>query len=417
MRVIILGGGISGLSLAWFLHRHCELLLLEKESQLGGWLQTECANDFLFDRGPRTFRFRPESALMQLIRELHLEKEMIFSSAKKRYLLREGRLQTIPYFKLLLSLFKEWRVPYYAEEESIAAFAKRRFSQEIAETIFDAMALGVYGGDMHELSLEACFPKIKEWEKRYGSLTHALLSHLASLKKGGLISFKQGSATLIHSLANQLGSCIKLSQKVEQIQCDAQGVTLLSNETLYHADYLISALPALSLKKLFPKLDLVLSPLKMKSLQIVHCGFKERVFPTKGFGYLVPTKEGGDILGATFDSAIFPEQNRREKETRITFMVKSGSDAVSHVHDALNRHLQISASPDYLNLTQAKEAIPQFNIGHKALISRLQEEVKYHYPRLYLTGNYLSGVSVADCIATSKDLSESLLHTHNRHFA
>lgn len=409
-----MGGGISGLSLAWFLHPYCEVVVLEKEAHAGGWLKTDITEGFLFDRGPRTFR--QNSLFKNLISELEIESEVIYSSkeSKKRYLLGKKGLSSISKSALLPALFKEWKVPYYEGEESIAAFANRRFNQEIAETLFDAMALGVYGGNMHELSINACFPKIKEWEKEYGSIAKALLCHLTHLKNHSLFSFKEGSETLCRALVNKLGDRVKLNEAAEKIQFTLEGVEVLTQKGIYSADYLVSAMPSSLLTTYFPRLEQQVSCLKSSSLQMVYCGFDREVLTYKGFGYLVPTRENKSILGAVFDSQIFPEQNSYQGQTRLTMMVKEGCDPEMVAQEALRRDLQIFDRPRLLQIREAKEAIPQYELGHQLAISHLKEAVNSYYPRLYLTGNYLSGVSVADCIKSSKDLSEELLHKFNR---
>jgi protoporphyrinogen/coproporphyrinogen III oxidase len=416
LRIGILGGGISGLSLAWWLHRHHDVIVFEKESRTGGFLKTECLNGFLFDRGPRTFRITPNHPFEHLIRELGLEGEVIeaSSSARKRYLLQNGRLSPVSKMKLLPALFKEWWVPPCHEEESVAAFAMRRFNPVIAETLFDAMALGVYAGDMHALSIDAAFPKLKEWEKRYGSLTQGFIRQLHRLKETKMISFKQGSETLCQKLAHLLKDNIRYNAIINHVHVDSGGAQIVTNEGITSVDYVVSALPAHALSRYFPVLASSLSKLEMRSLQVVHCGFEAQVLQHRGFGYLVPTKEGEALLGTVFDSEIFPHHNTHLCETRLTMMIRENANALQVAQDALQRHLHIVENPALMQQWEARQAIPQLRLGHRPLIANLKEQIAHHYPRLLLTGNYLLGVSVADCIATSKDLSESLLHVCKR---
>ena len=55
--VVILGAGISGLSLGWFLRQrhgdHLKITIIEKEARAGGWIETKKVGHFLFEQGPR----------------------------------------------------------------------------------------------------------------------------------------------------------------------------------------------------------------------------------------------------------------------------------------------------------------------------------------------------------------------------
>lgn len=409
MKVVILGGGVSGLSLAFWLQKFCEVVVLEKEEQAGGWLQTEQSSGFLFDKGPRTFRYVP--IFQTLIEELKLSTEVIFSapSARNRYLFQKGKLSPISKWKLLPSLLKEWNVSSDDAEETIADFATRRFGKEVAETIFDALCLGVYGGDMHALSVNACFPTLKGWELKYGSVVKGFLKEFKSTP---LFSFKGGSGILTQTLADRLGDSLKKNQTVTQVEFHNQKVTVVTSEKHYHADYVISALPPPAVIPLFPHLTAHVSQLNMQSLNIISCGFDKKVLPVTGFGYLVPSREKEEVLGCVFDSEIFPQHNSHTEQTRLTVMMRDTKDPVQTVQDALKRHLKVEAPPDWIHIRQAPHAIAQFELGHQAWATQLQKKAQFHYPRLFLTGNFLKGVSVAECLTSAQQLAQLFSELH-----
>lgn len=403
MKVVILGGGISGLSLGFWLKPFCDVVVLEKESQVGGWLQSHDQGGFLFDKGPRTFRLSP--IFIDLIQALGLESEMILSApgARKRYLFQEGRLKALSKWMLLPALLREWRIPPYEGEETIGAFARRRLGDKWAETLFDPLTLGVYGGDMEQLSMNACFPALKKWELQYGSLARGFWREF---KAHPLFSFREGSGVLTRTLAARLGDSLKMNQTVLKVNCRKEGVTVVTSERSYCADYVVSSLPPPMLLSLFPHLDSILSQFKMGSLQVATCGFDKPVLPVKGFGYLVPTHEQESLMGCLFDSEIFPQHNRQSNETRLTMMMRPVDDPEGVVQDVLKRHLHIHMSPQFLHVTRARDAIPQLQLGHSEKVKQLKEMASCHYPRLYLAGNYLKGVSVADALGTAQELVE-----------
>src|SRR6188768_3206495 len=100
MKVVILGGGISGLSLAWnFKNKGIDFALYEKGSRTGGWINTSHQDGFIFEKGPHSCRTRGAGvATLQLVEQLGLENEVIEASpdAAKRFIYSEGKFKKVP---------------------------------------------------------------------------------------------------------------------------------------------------------------------------------------------------------------------------------------------------------------------------------------------------------------------------------
>ncbi|MBX7067538.1 MAG: protoporphyrinogen oxidase [Parachlamydiales bacterium] len=351
MNTIIVGGGITGLSAAWFLLKKnpkAKITLLEKENRLGGWIRTCNEGGFLFEKGPRTFPFSRNPHLLELIQDLKLELISSEPAAAKRFILHKGHLRTpgsflptlIPY--LIRELFIR---PSTSDDESIYDFAARRFSPKIAETFFDPLTLGIYSGDIRKLSIRACFPALYKWEREKGSVVRGLFSSPKNKSKAkGLFTVKSGMETLIHELEKKLPIDIVLNCSVEKF---SEHEVIAGGKT-YHADRVISALP--------PQYS-------NRSIWVVNLAYAGDVLVKKGYGYLVPTQEKESLLGVIFDSAIFPQQNRTS-ETRLTAMVRpEEKEPLKAALNALERHLGINAQPVHTSTFLAKNAIPQFEVG------------------------------------------------------
>ncbi|MBX7066237.1 MAG: protoporphyrinogen oxidase [Parachlamydiales bacterium] len=348
MRFIVLGGGITGLSAAWFLKKKnpgAKITLLEKESRLGGWIRSSHDGGFFFEKGPRTFQAGRSPHLISLIQELELELIRSNPASAKRFILYKGKLRTPASFLPMLIPYaiRELFIPKgQKEDESIYDFASRRFSPKIADLFFDPLTLGIYAGDIHKLSIRSCFPALYNWEKDKGSVMKGLFS--SPKKAKGLFTLKGGMETLIQALEKRLDIDIVLNCAVEKFD-DHE---VIAGGKTWAADHVISALP--------PKLP-------TKSIWVVNLAFEGDVLKKKGFGYLIPTQEKESVLGAVFDSAIFPEQNQRG-ESRLTFMVREEeTHPLEAALSALDRHLQIGAKPIYSSLFLAKNAIPQMEVG------------------------------------------------------
>ncbi len=392
-KIAIVGGGISGLVARYRVSKqfpNAEIILYEKTEHLGGCIESSL-DPYFFERGPRTIKASRSGALLQLIEELDLQSEIIYSSknARKRYLWVDQKLRLFSSFipRLIPALLREWRQPYpWAGDESVASFAERRLGKFAAETLFDPLALGIFAGDIHHLSVSACFPELKAMEQEYGSLTHAFFKRKKEKKAKGLLTLKNGLQTLIDRLAEKGRGAIYLNTSLEELPKERT----------------ILAVPAPAVPSFF-KGDTVIETffesIPSASLTVVNIAFKEKGLTPKGFGYLVPSKENETILGVVFDSSIFSSQDQ-ERETRLTVMLRKGGreEALS----ALKRHLKIEASPSAVHVKKYPYAVPQYGVGHLERVDIFKTHLKEHYPHVTCIGNYLEGVSLNSCIKAAR---------------
>jgi protoporphyrinogen/coproporphyrinogen III oxidase len=422
-RIAILGAGISGLSLAHFLLRRnptCEISLFEKGAQAGGWIESDTSTGFLFEGGPRIFKASRCKELLELTASLGLADELIFSapSANVRYLFSDGRLQRFPTNLfgfltspltrgLLLALTKEWAIAARrGGDESIFDFASRRFGVKVAEQLFDPIALGIYAGDIRRLSMRACFAPLKKWEEECGSVTKGALKSFKKRQSSALFSFKGGMSTLVDALVQSSGAKFYFGREIKAFNMEKDAIELGGERF----DHLFIALPAHAAAKLFLPHDAAiaseLASLSFQSVTVVNLGYSQRLDYPQGFGYLIPTKEGEKILGAIFNSAIFPEHNSHPHESRFTFMIReNGQEALEIALEGMRRHLKIFARPDAVLVKKVKEGLPQYEVGHVDKIARLEAALKERLPRCSLLGNYLHGPSVNDCVRLSQRMS------------
>jgi oxygen-dependent protoporphyrinogen oxidase len=401
MKIVILGGGISGLSAAWYARKKyptAHIAILEKTGRLGGSIETNRLGGFLFEKGPRTFAAKRSPHLLGLIDEMGLKGQLLFSSpsARRRFLWVGGKLRSFFPSAVFPLLREPFRPKGRGDDESIYDFAMRRFGRAFTNTFIDPMTLGIYAGDIQKLSIQSCFPSLYKMEQEWGSLVFARL--FGPRKKGprGLFTLKDGMETLVRALADKSEAEIHLNAPVEAIQ--KEGV--FAKGRFHPADLIVSGLdgPAIS------NLTGVERGFAAADLWLIRLAFEGELLPKKGFGYLVPTQEKEDLLGMIWDSCIFPEQNL-SGETRVTAMMREGS--VEKTLDVLKRHLGITQRPMIAEAHKAAGAIPQFHVGYAKRLEAFQVEMKQKYPSLLLTGNYLKGASVDACIAHSKGSSNN----------
>jgi oxygen-dependent protoporphyrinogen oxidase len=402
MKILVLGGGISGLSAARLLSQlypYAEITLLEKTNRLGGWIETEDTGSFLFERGPRTFSAARSPSLLQLISEVGLESELLFSraSAKKRYLWHRNKLKSAGALFLphAWRLFREPFIEKGSGDETIHSFAVRRFGKKIADLFFDPITLGVFAGDCRTLSVGACFPRFVEMEQRYGSLVLGMLASRKVKKKkfpGSLFTLKRGMQSLVDAIVEQLNIEIITDVEIEFLYKSHGQWKVETKSGSFSADVVFSALPAHALRALLPDMPEISS----SSLSLVNLGFLQKPKAAKaGYGYLVPSnQENESLLGMIWDSEVFGGS------CRMTAMVRGDAASPTEVAlDALRRHLRIRQLPDRLEVHRAEEAIAQLEVGQKEKLLSWEQSLQ---PGLYLTGNYIEGAAVEQCISRSE---------------
>jgi oxygen-dependent protoporphyrinogen oxidase len=440
-RVIILGAGISGLSTAWFLSRTLlplELVILEKSSRAGGWLHTDHTTGYHFEKGPRTFKVSRCPETMQLVSDVGLKEEVIWSEAKPhhRYLYMNAELHRFPTNPLsfllspltkgfLSALISEWRQPTKAGDETVWEFVTRRFNYDVARLFFDPLVVGIFGGDIRKISVRGCFPTLKMWEEKYGSITKGMWSEWKE-KKGqskfspvipeiplsAIFSFKHGVEQLPQALIRQLPAKIHTSQEAREILFEGDEIIVRTEDTSFTADYLFCALPVMETSKLFerhvPEIAKELAKVPSEGIAVVNFGYDRAVLPVQGFGYLTPTYGHEEILGVVFDSSVFSEHNRKEEETRLTIKIEETGKSEDHYVEAalrgIRRHLNISETPKAISMKRALRAIPQYGVGHLEKMADLDQQFQNKLSRCSLVGNYLSGVSVDQCILRAKQM-------------
>jgi protoporphyrinogen/coproporphyrinogen III oxidase len=342
-QVVVVGGGISGLACAWRLKQlGVPVTLLEAGDHGGGLMGTEQKDGFLFESGPQSFQGTP--TILGLIRELGIEGELCKADSKApRYILRHERLQKVPMspqallgtsllgvgtrFKVVSEAFRKTTPP--TEEETIAAFVRRKFGHEILEYLVSPFVSGVYAGDPEKLSLRAAFPTLEEWERQYGSILRGAMKSRGGNGGNGappLCSFQRGMSTLPEAVAGKLGSAAQFGTRVEGIERGTDGFQLRvarkeASETIV-ARAIVMACPAYVASQLISTISAELaknlSGIAYASLAVVATAYyrKQTEMDLDGFGVLIPRSEKHRTLGIVWNSSLF--RGRRDRSRNVT---------------------------------------------------------------------------------------------------
>ncbi len=452
-KVLILGGGISGLATAWFLHRQgVTVEILEAGLRPGGSIQTVCNQDYLIEQGPNSTLQKPgevDDALGRLVADLQLSDRLIEASPKagKRYVMREGRMLALPNspqsflttsvfsiqakLRLLLEPFIGW----VEHEENIADFVRRRLGEEFLTYAIEPFISGVYAGNLKELSVQGAVAKIYALEKKYGSLMigamkEGRINKAVGSPRGRLVTFDAGMSVLPETIAKKLPEhALKMGVEAFSLQPDVDGwrVDWQTVDGLKQgsstAQRVILALPAKAaaalLSAVAPEARKILTGIVYAPIVSAAFGYNQTgvAHPLDGFGFLLPRKERIRLLGALFSTSLFPKRAADGKILLTAFMggamdqevLKLSDEALTtQIHQDLSYCLGIDQQPEFVQLTRYPSAIPQYNLGHLRRIAALDEALK-PFPGLYTCANWRDGISVGNCIRNGELMAERLV--------
>lgn len=427
MRIAIVGAGLSGLSLGYFLKskgHHVDIF--ERELQAGGVAGSLQSNGFVVERGPNSLMTN-NLHFNRLVDELGLQRIFASSASKSRYVYLEGRLRKIPLGPAaliksdLFSFSEKWRIVQEMFKkhsssppgESVYGFLERHFGAAVAHRVGLPMVVGVFGGDARELAIADAFPKALEFEKSRGSL-------LKGMKSGGprprLFTFQGGTGELVRALEQKLKGHVHLGERVMGMSPTKQIRTPRRFEQYEHVVFASSwsalaqiQTPA-SQEVELPKMATVTSPVVSLSFAIKGNA------PFEGFGVLIHPDHKMKTLGILCPSNIFP--NRAPAGSTLLTLVMGGvfypqlaSRPESEIRTVAIQEMQTV----FGNLPAIEKAwcfkwpegITQYTIQsssvREALVRRLEQQCG-----LIIHSHAFGGVAVADCISKSHELCERL---------
>lgn len=452
MKISIVGAGVSGLATAQAVLTRkpdAEITIFESEPRIGGKVWTETSPDgYLCEGGVNGFLDKIPRTL-ELCKEVGISPLAADACAQKRYVYSRGELHQLPekppqfLTSRLLTVPGRLRVIYEIiaggtdnPDETLAQFATRRLGSEAFDRLIDPMASGVFAGNANELSLKSCFPRIHEIETEYGSLIRGLIKLQRKAKREGskktpgpgpggtLTSFDNGMSALTDSLAQQLGSRIRVATPVRSIDRTGNRFVLqLDDGTEEEIDRVILAAPAHAQARMLKAMDSTLAGLLEEipypSLSVVCFGYrKQRVGNIlDGFGFLIPSKEQRDVLGTIIDSNVF--SGRAPEDSVLLRSMVGGArkpelallpeeQLIGRVRSDLQDILGLRVEPDFIRIFRHKRAIPQYVVGHAARLEAIDEHLRRH-PGLVLTGNAFKGVSLNDCVVNAWETAKTLV--------
>ncbi len=436
---LVVGAGISGLTTAFRLARGgMRVAVIEAADRVGGAIQTHTESPWRFELGPNTV-VESHETVGRLISDAGLDGEKVVAapSARRRYLYKDGLLVplpggppgllTTPLFPLgaKLRLLKEPWIgrPPEGTEESIADFVRRRLGQPFLDYVVGPFVSGVYAGDPERLSVRWAMPKIWALEHDHGSLLRgALARRKGPAPDGAMISFHDGLEALPRKLAREIGD-VRTGVVVRRIVRATGGYRADTSAGPIEAKRVVLTVPADGAARLLDEVTAgasrLLDQIPYAAVAVLALGWRRADVghPLAGFGFLAPRKEGLRSLGCLFPSELFPD---RAPEGHVALAVFAGGRTdpeivswdedriATTLIDELRGPLSLQGEPAWTLVRRWPRAIPQYEVGHGRFVERARE-IEHALPGLYISGNFLGGVSVPNCVQNGTELAEGML--------
>jgi oxygen-dependent protoporphyrinogen oxidase len=453
--VIIVGAGVSGLTVAYWLKRWGHsTTVLERETHPGGTMRTVQQDGWLIEQGPNS-ALETTPLIGEMVAGLGLSGEHVYANtaANKRYILRGGALYPIPMSPPAFVRTRLWSTrakfrllgePFVGrarEEESVADFVVRRLGREFLDYAINPFVAGVFAGNPETLSVRSAFPKLYALEKNYGGLIKGMIRGARERRRRAekakdrarMFAFRSGMQTFPDALAAYVGGDLRTGVTVRSVRSGSEGkpfdVVFEQNGTtgMITGDIVVLSVPAQPAAGLVepfaPSLADMLRRVEYPPVAEVFLGYPADAFnrALDGFGYLIPAVEKREILGTIWSSAIFEGRAPRGYVALTSFVGGSRQPEILQREDhelraTVEREIQaIMGSrrpPVFSRIIRWDRAIPQYTLGYQRLIERI-EALESETPGLYLCSNYRGGIAVGDCVinghATAERVRQTLL--------
>ena len=448
--IVVVGGGIAGLSAAYYASKlpGTQVTLLESSSRWGGKITTDRVSfnggQFIIEGGPDTF-LATKPWGVALCKELGLGERLHGTNPHKKntYVLYRNRLLPLPDGLAMMiptnvqAILKSRLVSWFSKarmgldfvlppktdhgDESLGTFVSRRLGREAYENLIEPLMSGIYAGDGDRLSLASTFPYLRDLEIKYGSLARGALMLRAQSNgravqgsRSAFLTPTTGLAELVERLVESLAANdahLRLNTVVSRISSIDDRYRLeVEDGSSLEADAVILATPAFVSGTVLASLDPVLATdlqsIPYASTATVSLAYKQGDVPRDldGYGYVIPRRAGRKALACTWTSTKFPHRAPDGYALIRVFVGRAGRDIPWNENELLELAteelkitLGITAEPLLQRVFMWDRAMPQYNLGHPEILNRIDAALERH-PGLALAGNGYRGIGIPDCI-------------------
>jgi oxygen-dependent protoporphyrinogen oxidase len=450
-RVAIIGGGITGLTSAFYLqkmarehHLPIEVKLIEASHRLGGKMQTVVRDGFTIERGPDSFLAR-KTSIIRLAKEVGMDHQLVHNSTGKSYVLVNEKLYSMPGGSImgiptevgpfittgLFSVAGKLRAAAdlflprseSGKDQSLGDFFRRRLGDEVVENLIEPLLSGIYAGDIDQLSLLSTYPQFYEVEQKYRSLILGMKQNAISqpkktdssekAEKGAFLTFKSGLQSFAEAIVNLLEpqSLLKGHRVSKIYKTDDRYEIYLNNGETMLADSIIMSTPHKITQLIFKQYPFF-DPFKnvpSTSVATVALAFPKEAIKKdiNGTGFVVSRNSDYTITACTWTHKKWKHSTPEGKVLLRCYVGRAGDETIVDLSDDqiiqivledLKKTMDIAMDPEFSVITRWNNAMPQYIVGHKQRLAEIKKHVSEELPGVFLAGSSYEGIGVPDCI-------------------
>ena len=466
-KVVVIGGGITGLSAAYELQKAIEAgqpvdyLLVEKDNRLGGKIITEKIDGYTVEGGPDCF-LSEKPWVGEMAQKLGITDRLMGSNeaSKRTYVYADGRLNQLPdglmglvptkIIPFALSPLISWPgkirmafdfiIPQKKtdDDETLGSFVTRRLGKEALDKIAEPLIGGIHAGDPDQMSLKATFPRFIQMEQKHGSLIKAMLigrrnmpkpkpPEPGKVQKTFFMTFIGGMCELTDTIVSKLDkSKILTGKTVQKVVKNPDGSYVVHIEGMkpVEASAVILTAPSHKAAEIVNELDKTLAQnladIPQATSATVNLAFKRSDVQEslQAFGFIVPISEKRKIKAGTYSSTKWNYRTPSDEYVLIRAFVGGArnQELVFQDDDAmlqmvlaeLKDIIGLKAEPVMHKIYRWVKGMPQYTVGHLKRIETIEARVVAN-PGLYVVGGSYKGVGVGDCINVGAQAVEKAL--------
>jgi protoporphyrinogen/coproporphyrinogen III oxidase len=463
-KVAIIGGGIAGLTAAFYLQKiihdkklPLEIKLIEASQRLGGKMQTVIRDGFTIERGPDSFLAR-KTSMIRLAKEVGMEEQLVSNSTGTSYVLVNDKLYSMPGGSIMgipteigpfittglfsipgkLRAAADFVLPRSEgnTDQSLGEFFRRRLGDEVVENLIEPLLSGIYAGDIDQMSLMSTFPQFYEVEQKYRSLIVGMKKTTpskpkvqpAEKKKGAFLTFKSGLQSFAEGIEAKLDpNSILKGHRVDKItKTNDQYELYLNNGDTLIADCIVAATPHKITQSMFSDYRFF-DPLKAvpsTSVATVALAFPEEAIKKDidGTGFVVSRNGDYSITACTWTHKKWAHSTPKGKVLLRCYVGRAGDETIVDlsddriiqiVLDDLSRTMDIGIQPEFAVVSRWKDSMPQYTVGHKQRLETIRKHIKSELPGVFLASASYGGVGLPDCIDQGEEAVKGVLEYLN----
>ncbi|MGM7700179.1 protoporphyrinogen oxidase [Pseudalkalibacillus sp. Hm43] len=458
-QIVVIGGGITGLSAAFSLQNEIEkqnisakVTLLEATERLGGKIETIHRDGFVIERGPDSYLER-KHAMTDLIKRVGLDHDLVNNHTGQAYILYGKKLHPMPEGAVmgiptkmspfvsssLFSLKGKARASLdlvlpksnVQGDQSVGAFFKRRLGTEVVENMIEPLLSGIYAGNIDRISLQSTFPQFETIESKHRSLILGMKrtrkpSKKSGSSKGVFLTLKQGLSSLVSELEQQLDERIEIrkNSSVTSIIKEGEGYSIkLEDNASIEGDHIIVTTPGRRAAQYFSdEIRELIGEVPATSVATIAMAFPKSAITNEldGTGFVVSKKSPYTITACTWTNQKWPHTTPEGyvllrcyvgREHDQSIVDESDDTILSKVLDDLSDIMDVQATPEFYYVTRWKKAMPQYLVGHQENKEKVKALLDRDYPGVRLAGASFDGIGLPDCIVSGEKAAENVIQS------